>query len=101
MKRVDIQRLRESSGLSLNKLARELGVGRRTIMRWLNGSVEPSPLATEQLKRLQDQVGTGGNGHEPAPATPRRQDYVPAAPPLRGRGVVPSASRPRLVTRKA
>lgn len=96
--RIDTRRLREAVGLSLNRWARELGVGRRTVMRWENEAVEPSPLAREQLKRFQDQVAAGENGHRPErfSSRPARQTYVPASEPLRRHGVVPSATRPKL-----
>lgn len=100
MKRVDIQKLRESTGFSLNRLAREVGVGRRTIMRWLNGDVEPSPLAREQLKRFQIHVSAAGTDQMSPPSlTPRRHtyesllDHATSPEPPRLRGVVPSGRR--------
>ena len=78
MPRVNTRRLREGLGYSLNTWARALGVGRRTVMRWENDGVDPSPLALQQLKRFQTQLAEQGGDGETAPSTaPRRHAFEP------------------------
>jgi DNA-binding transcriptional regulator YiaG len=47
-----IRTLRESSVLSQEALARNIGVAVRTVARWESGTSRPSPLAIEKLNQV-------------------------------------------------
>jgi len=47
-----IKRFREKNDWSQEALARKVGVSLQTVYRWENGTVKPSPLASEKLKQL-------------------------------------------------
>lgn len=68
-RRINVQSLRQSMGISIDELAKRLGVHGRTISRWENGHTDPSPLALQQLRKLQ----------EPNDATPavKRRPFQP------------------------
>jgi DNA-binding transcriptional regulator YiaG len=40
--------------LSMERVAREMGISSRTVFRWLHGQNEPSGLALEALRRYLD-----------------------------------------------
>lgn len=48
--------------------ANKLGVHVRTVMRWRNDGVDPSPLAAEKLKQMFDET----EKEKPDPPTPTR-----------------------------
>jgi putative transcriptional regulator len=52
MNATQIRELRETSVLSQEALARNLGVAVRTVARWESGVSKPSPLAIEKLSRI-------------------------------------------------
>jgi DNA-binding transcriptional regulator YiaG len=52
MDAVQIRALRESSVLSQEALARNIGVAVRTVARWESGTSKPSPLAVEKLNQI-------------------------------------------------
>lgn len=54
--RIDIKALRKALGLSMEGLARELGVSSVTIWRWEKEDTKPFPLAMEKLKELRRQL---------------------------------------------
>lgn len=77
-RRVNIEALVRMHGAA--GLARKLGVHTRTVFRWLNDAVDPSPLALEKLRALPidpvDSNGhgsTNGNGNSHGPSEPVRQ----------------------------
>ena len=101
MSRLNVRALREALGLSLAQFAREVGVARRSVIRWEQDSIDPSPLALQQLKRLQSEIAEDGRTvTTPRPSTaPKRRPYEPTrrsspepdtAPSARGVGVVPA-----------
>lgn len=47
-----LRKFRTENGLSQEELARLLGVGKITVLRWENGTSKPSPLAAERLSNL-------------------------------------------------
>lgn len=55
-----VRTLRESLGLTQEKLAAKLGVTFPTINRWENGKTTPSPLAMKQIQDLLDSLGSEG-----------------------------------------
>lgn len=52
-RRINVQGLRQGMGLSIEQLAEKLGVHGRTVSRWENGHTDPSPLALQQLRKMQ------------------------------------------------
>lgn len=78
MARVNVRAIRTGLGYSLNQMARAVGVDRRTIMRWENDGVAPSPLALGQLKRFQNETAADGTVEIKRPrTTPMRHPYEP------------------------
>lgn len=57
-----ILKLRQTLGLTQEKLAQKLGVSFPTINRWENGRSKPSPLAMKQIKDLLQNLGSSGVG---------------------------------------
>ena len=51
-----IRELRELLGYSQQKFATELNVGIATVSRWENGKNQPSPLAKDKLRTLEEQL---------------------------------------------
>ena len=47
---------REDRGISVEALARALGVSERTLRRWESGEAQPSPMAQEQIKKLLEEA---------------------------------------------
>lgn len=54
-RRFDVKALRDVMGISQTDLADRLGVHQRTIQRWENAEVDPSPLAVRRLRELHDE----------------------------------------------
>lgn len=68
-RRVNVNALRTSMGLSIEQLAERLGVHARTVSRWENAHTDPSPLALKQLRELQaPDDRTSGDGPRRLPA---------------------------------
>ena len=55
-----ILQLRQTLGLTQEKLAHTLGVSFPTNNRWENGRTKPSPLALKQIEILLDDLGEQG-----------------------------------------
>jgi len=55
-----ILQLRQTLGLTQEKLAQKLGVSFPTINRWENGRSKPSPLALKQIEGLLEGLGDQG-----------------------------------------
>lgn len=55
-----IFQLRQTLGLTQEKLAQKLGVSFPTINRWENGRSKPSPLALKQIEDLIRELGPEG-----------------------------------------
>lgn len=55
-----ILQLRQTLGLTQEKLAQKLGVSFPTINRWENGRSKPSPLALKQIEDLLQDLGDQG-----------------------------------------
>ena len=55
-----IIQLRQTLGLTQEKLAQKLGVSFPTINRWENGRSKPSPLALKQIEDLLQGLGDQG-----------------------------------------
>jgi transcriptional regulator with XRE-family HTH domain len=51
-----VQRYQDEHGLSLSQTARLLGVDRRTVMRWKDGSRIPSPRVQRILEDGEEQA---------------------------------------------
>lgn len=80
MSRFNVKALRESMGLDRDEFSDRVGVDVRTIRRWENAEVDPSPMATRRLREMQRSL-------EPA----RRTFEMPAAGAAQAvSGVVPS-----------
>ncbi len=56
-----IWEIRGRLGLTQEKFAAKLGVTLPTINRWENGRSRPSPLASEKIKELLQEMGMGGD----------------------------------------
>lgn len=56
-----IREIRGRLGLTQEKFAAKLGVTLPTINRWENGRTRPSPLASEKIKELLQEIGIGGD----------------------------------------
>lgn len=54
MTKTEFARLREQSGISVEKIAHLCGKSKRTIYRWENGDCQPEKLAIETLERIAD-----------------------------------------------
>lgn len=54
MNSLEIKEIREKLGLTQEALAHILGVSFQTINRWERGLFNPSPLALEKLKQLEE-----------------------------------------------
>ncbi|HDY90152.1 MAG TPA: XRE family transcriptional regulator [bacterium] len=50
---VDIKALRKKLNLTQEQLAEKIGVSWRTICRWENSNIKPSPLAQKAIEKLQ------------------------------------------------
>jgi hypothetical protein len=48
-------------GLTINGLARQVGVSRRTLQRWRAGASKPSGRLLKRLSEVSDDAGQGGN----------------------------------------
>ena len=48
----ELKRIMKERGLSMEHVARELGISSRTVFRWLHGQNEPSGLALIQLREF-------------------------------------------------
>ena len=46
---LELKKYKFATGKTLNEIAREIGVTRFTVLRWLAGKNQPSPLAIEKL----------------------------------------------------
>lgn len=57
-----VSELRQSLGLTQEKLAAKLGVAFTTINRWENGRSKPSPLALKQIEDLLTGLGKEAGG---------------------------------------
>lgn len=55
-----IFQLRQTLGLTQERLAQKLGVSFPTINRWENGRSKPSPLAMKQIEDLLRDLGSSG-----------------------------------------
>ena len=64
-----LRTFRTENGLSQEDLARLLGVGKITVLRWENGTSKPSPLAAERLSGLG--LGTLSRGDTKLVSSPR------------------------------
>jgi len=53
---VDVKALRQKLGISRDALARELKVSYKTVSLWERSKTKPSPLALEELKKLERTV---------------------------------------------
>ncbi|MEN6560126.1 MAG: helix-turn-helix transcriptional regulator [Acidobacteriota bacterium] len=53
---VDVNKLRAELGISMEALARKLGVSYISVFNWSHGTRKPSGLANDQLVRLARQV---------------------------------------------
>jgi len=54
---MEIRELRKGLGLTQDAFARKIGVSTMTIKRWEAKTCKPSPLALQQIKRLQQAEG--------------------------------------------
>lgn len=64
-RRVNVNALRTSMGLSISEFAKRLGVHERSVSRWENAHTDPSPLALSRIQELQQ------------PELPKRRAYTP------------------------
>lgn len=64
-RRVNINALRTSMGISIDEFAKRIGVHPRSVSRWENAHADPSPLALSRIKELQQ------------PELPKRRPYTP------------------------
>jgi transcriptional regulator with XRE-family HTH domain len=48
----ELKKIMKKHGLSLEKVARELGISSRTVFRWIHGENKPSDLALKQLREF-------------------------------------------------
>jgi len=53
---MNTKELRQALGLSLEAMARELGVSLQTVHRWEKGKYRPSHLAQEKLNKLERRI---------------------------------------------
>lgn len=53
---IDVKALRERLGLSQVELAKRIPVHELTVSRWENGHMQPSAMAREHLKRVEDEL---------------------------------------------
>lgn len=54
-----LREIKDSQGLSFERMSREIGISSRTLFRWIHGQNVPSLMATERLKDyLQKQEST-------------------------------------------
>ena len=63
--RVDVKAIRDRLGDNREDFGKRLGASSRTVRRWENGEVEPSPMASKHLEAL-----------EAEPASPRRRTVI-------------------------
>lgn len=89
MDRFDIKALREKHGLSRSELANRLGIAYRTVQRWDNEHMSPSPMAIKQLKTLKAELERESRGKD-ATIGERHTDEV-ARPLGRRAGRVPAS----------
>lgn len=73
-----IREFRESSGISQNELAQQLGVRQATVSDWEQGKIEPSPLAAGRLRELMRKHELS---KQPMSAvnSPKRETYIKGA----------------------
>ena len=84
-RRFNVKALRESMGNDQKAFAQTVGVDERTIRRWENDGVEPSPMAVRRLREIQQHVSVSPESTERAP-----QQEPSRRPLVSGGGVVPS-----------
>lgn len=84
MARINVKQLRDDMGLSLPKMAEQLGVHARTIQRWESAESDPSPLATEKLRALHKAHTERKNGTSTGTSTSTRTPADDLPEPLRG-----------------
>lgn len=82
-KRYNIDSLINQHG-SVEKLAHKLGVHARSVQRWRNDGVDPSPLAKEKLDKLsapdaQTELKTMMESTNPKPSPQRKALELPHA----------------------
>lgn len=53
----ELKRLKKETGLSYEKMAREIGISWRSLYRWLKGNSLPSDLALKAIKKYLDNQG--------------------------------------------
>lgn len=87
-RRINVARLRERLGMSQAEMAKHLGATERSIRRWENDTIDPSPMATGALRRLMDARGVNDAADTtPTPSTePQRIKLTPG-------GVLPALSQ--------
>ena len=54
--RVDVKAIRSQFGENRESCGKRFPVDKRTVRRWENGEVEPSPMALKQLDALREEV---------------------------------------------
>jgi DNA-binding transcriptional regulator YiaG len=54
--RVDVRAIRDRLGENRESFRKRFPVSNRTVRRWENGEVDPSPMAIKQLDALRDEV---------------------------------------------
>lgn len=72
--RVNVRALREKMGMSREAFGQQFPVDKRTVRRWENENVDPSPMAHEKLSALHREFMESADA-EPAPG-PRRKALV-------------------------
>jgi DNA-binding transcriptional regulator YiaG len=71
--RVDVKALRSQFGENRESFGKRFPVDKRTVRRWENGEVEPSPMALKQLDALRLETGA-----EPGPRRrSERREFTP------------------------
>ena len=82
--RIDVDAILKAHGLTQEELGDEIGVDRRTIIRWKKGHAAPSPLARRQLQRyMRPKDGEAQTRHaQRKPLDPPSESPTP-------RGVIP------------
>lgn len=81
MERHDVRKFRDRHGLSQADLAGKVGVTDRTVRRWENGRVNPSPVVHGQLQRVRQELEASMGAHTPTPnqsAAPVRKSPMAA-----------------------
>ena len=82
--RVDVRGMRDRMGLSQIQLADKLGIHERTVRRWEEGRIHPSPMAMANIKRMQQEynshtpTGSGGSGQSAPSSSSSPSDTGPS-----------------------